>query len=172
MAGIVRRLDELGRIVIPKQMRKSMHLEVGDEMQIVYDGETLSIKRVSGLKANRKITKAVARVLCEGVEADACVCDMHTIVGCEGKNKRHYQDAVLHVKFVEILKSRRVEILHGDELKNVFCDRECVCCYAIVEPIVSDGDLLGGIILLLDCLPSDVARAYVHFCATLLGTVL
>lgn len=172
MAGIVRRLDELGRIVIPKDMRKSMRLEVGDEMQIVSDGETLSIKRMSGLLANKKMLKAIARVLCDATEANVCVCDTHKVVACEGKNKRYYQEASLQEKFADVMHARRVEILHGDELKEVFCGKECVCCYAIIQPIVAGGDLLGGIILLLDCLPSDIARAYMRFCAELIGAVL
>lgn len=172
MAGIVRRLDELGRIVIPKEMRKSMRLEVGDEMQIVSDGETLSIKRMSGLLANKKMLKAIARVLCDEIEADVCVCDTHKVVACDGKRKKQYQEASLQEKFVDGMRARRVEILHGDELKEMFCGKECICCYAIMQPIVAGGDLLGGILLFLDCLPSDVARAYVRFCAELIGTVL
>lgn len=172
MAGIVRRLDELGRIVIPKEMRKSMRLEVGDEMQIVSDGETLSIKRMSGLLANKKMLKAIARVLCDEIEADVCICDTHKAVACDGKRKKYYQEASLQEKFVDVMRARRVEILHGDELKEMFCGKECVCCYAIMQPIVAGGDLLGGILLFLDCLPSDVARAYVRFCAELIGTVL
>ena len=44
MVGIVRRIDELGRIVIPKEMRKTMRLQVGDEMEISANDEGLTLK--------------------------------------------------------------------------------------------------------------------------------
>lgn len=170
--GIVRRIDELGRIVIPKEMRRAMRLEVGDEMQISSDGETLSIKRASGFSANIKTLKAIAAQLCKATEADTAVSDCNSVLACEGKNKRRYSNAVLSAELVEIIRKRKSEIIHGEQLRHALVGVECEGCYAVVEPIVINGDIAGAIVLLLDCLPSDVARAYVHFCAELIAAAL
>ena len=45
--GIVRRIDELGRIVIPKELRRSMRLHVGDELEIAKDGDFMTMKKYS-----------------------------------------------------------------------------------------------------------------------------
>lgn len=172
MAGIVRRLDELGRIVIPKEMRRTMRLNVGDEMEISSNGETLSLKRAGGLLSNINMLKALARELACATEADVCIVDCNSVIVSEGQCKKRYANAKLSSNLIEVVRSRKVDILHGDIMKNALEKVECSGCYLVVEPIVVGGDLLGGILLFLNCLPSDVARAYLHFCTTLICAVL
>ena len=43
--GIVRRLDELGRVVIPKELRKTLTIDVKDPLEIYVDGETIILKK-------------------------------------------------------------------------------------------------------------------------------
>lgn len=69
-SGIVRRIDELGRIVIPKEMRKTMRLQVGDEMEITSSGDTLTLRRYSGFQSVLSEAKSVARELGKAVDAD------------------------------------------------------------------------------------------------------
>ena len=60
-SGIVRRIDELGRIVIPKEMRKTMRLQVGDEMEITSSGDTLTLRRYSGFQS---VLSEIGRASC------------------------------------------------------------------------------------------------------------
>lgn len=167
--GIVRRIDELGRIVIPKEMRRSMRLEVGDEMEIFSDGEMLSLKRASGLSGNIKGIKTLTLALAKNTDADVIVSDLNYVLVCEGKNKKRYSGGRMSDALCEIVRARKAQVLHGDELKNAI---NCECCYLVLEPIFVGGDLVGSIMLMLDCLPSDIARAYLNFCATLIGSTL
>ena len=54
----------------------------------------------------------------------------------------------------------------------MFDDRSMLCNYCVVEPIVACGDVVGVAALLIDGLPSDVARAYLHFCVELVSKSL
>lgn len=73
--GIVRRIDELGRIVIPKELRRSMRLHEGDELEIAMDGDLMTMKKYSEMEAMRHILEDIAVSLKEFTEADVFVCD-------------------------------------------------------------------------------------------------
>lgn len=171
-SGIVRRIDELGRIVIPKELRRTMRLNEGDEMEISSEGECLILRKYSGIESVISTVKGVARSLAQATESDVIFVNTTKVLVAEGKNKKHYFDAPLSDKFAKLVRSRNVEVLHGEDLKDLFCDRECICCYAVVEPIIACGDLVGAAVILLDGLPSDIARAYLHFCVELIQTSL
>lgn len=170
--GIVRRIDELGRIVIPKELRRSMRLKEGDEMEIAARGDTIYLRRYSGFESVLSSAKAIAKLLYESTDADVLFVSSTNVLIAEGKNKRNYQDARLDDNFSAIIRKRKTEILHGDELKKVFDGHECDCCYLVVEPVLVNGDLVGAVVLLLASLPSDIARAYLHFCVQLLQASL
>ena len=73
--GIVRRIDELGRIVIPKELRRSMRLHVGDELEIAMDGDFMTMKKYSEMEAMRHILEDIALSLREFTEAEVFICD-------------------------------------------------------------------------------------------------
>ena len=68
--GIVRRMDELGRIVIPKEIRRSLRLAEGEEMEILPDGEKLIVRKHSRFsEAKRAAADVVSDLFSEPVEA-------------------------------------------------------------------------------------------------------
>lgn len=170
--GIVRRIDELGRIVIPKEMRRTMRLSEGDEMEISADGDRLSLRKYSGIESVMGTARAVVKALAQATDADVLFVDASKVLVADGANKKHYLGATLSEQFAKTVRSRNTEIIHGDALKNMFGDRECLGCYIVLEPVIACGDLVGGLALLLDGLPSDVSRAYLHFCVELIQSTL
>ncbi|MBR4800867.1 MAG: AbrB/MazE/SpoVT family DNA-binding domain-containing protein [Clostridia bacterium] len=170
--GIVRRIDELGRIVIPKELRRTMRLRFGDEMEIFATNGSLILKKFNGYETIKNAVSAVTKSLAESVEADVVVLDSSNVVAAEGEKKKKLVGAQIGGELQKAVSSRRAAVLHGEDLKGVFEDVECECCYLVFEPIVKNGDSFGGIALLLNTLPSDVARAYLKFCADLIGATL
>ena len=68
-AGIVRRIDELGRIVIPKEMRRTMHLKEGDEMEILSSGDALTLRKYSSFESILPIIRSTAKLLSKAPDA-------------------------------------------------------------------------------------------------------
>lgn len=68
--GIVRRMDELGRIVIPKELRRIMRLKEGDEMEIFSEGESLVVRKHSRFDAVRRAADKAVRLLHERTGCD------------------------------------------------------------------------------------------------------
>ncbi len=172
LAGIVRRLDELGRIVIPKEMRRTLHLNEGDEMEITMQTDTVTLRKYSGFESIVATLKAVAGLLSKETQADVLVVTQDSVVAAEGKNKKRYIGAELTETFSDAVRARRAVVFHGDELSNLFRDKQCDCVYAVYEPVTVRGDLVGGAMLMLDSLPSDISRAYLHFCVGLIEASL
>ncbi len=171
-AGIVRRIDELGRIVIPKEMRRTMRLKEGDEMEIAASGDSITLRKYSGFESVLAAAKAVGKLLAESLDADVLFVSPEGVAVAEGKNRKKYAGAALTDAFQSAVRARKGAILHGEQLKDLLDGREIECAYLVLEPVVVNGDLVGAAALLLSTLPSDIARAYLHFCAELIEAAL
>lgn len=171
-SGTIRRIDELGRIVIPKEIRRGMHINVGDEMEIARSGDTLEIKKHSRFEEQKEVVLATAKLLARETGSKVLVVDLQKVVLDAGGDKKKYQGKVLAGSLAKAVSSRRAEVIHGDDLRGVFEDGDADCDYLVFEPIEACGDSFGGMALLLKTLPSDVARAYLAFCTKLIGAAL
>ena len=171
-AGIVRRIDELGRIVIPKEMRRTMHLKEGDEMEILSNGDALTLRKYSSFESVLPIIKSTAKLLAKATDATVLFVDTSAVTVAEGRNKRAYQSAELSDGFSNTVRARRSEIIKGEGLREIFFDRDAECKYCVLEPVIVGGDLMGAALLLLETEPSDVTRGYMNFCVELIASAL
>lgn len=171
-AGIVRRIDELGRIVIPKEMRRTMHLKEGDEMEILSSGDALTLRKYSSFESVLPIIRSTAKLLAKATDSTVLFVDTSCVSVAEGKDKRTYQSAELSEWFSNKVRERRTETVRGDRLREIFFDRdaECVCC--MLEPVIVGGDLMGAAMMLLNGEPDDVTKSYMHFCVELIASAL
>ncbi len=170
--GIVRRIDELGRIVIPKEMRKTMRLQVGDEMEISANDEGLTLKRYSGFQSVLPSCKAIIKALAEAKDCDAVAVNANEVVVAEGKNKKQFQGAKISDALSNRIRKRKEEMLDKSSLSNAFDNVDCPRDCAIVQPVVAGGDLVGAIMLMKDESPKDSDKDYLRFCADLISASL
>ena len=70
LAGIVRRIDELGRIVIPKEIRKTLHIKNGENLEIFIDGETIVLKKYSELGNLKELSDTITETLYQTIKAN------------------------------------------------------------------------------------------------------
>lgn len=171
-AGIVRRIDELGRIVIPKEMRRTMHLKEGDEMEILSSGDSLTLRKYSSFESVLPIIRSTAKLLAKATDTTVLFVDTSSVTVAEGKNKKTYQNAELSDAFSDTVRARRTEVMHGDDVKDIFYDCEAQGEYLVLEPVIVAGDLMGSAVMLLDKAPTDTERAYMRFCVDLIASAL
>ena len=137
--GIVRRIDELGRIVIPKEIRRTQRIRQGDSLEIftAADGEVV-FKKYSPLSGLGSLSKVYAEVLAKSLGRPVVVCDTHQIVAAAGPGR-------------------------GELLGRAISPERPILCAA---PILAHGDIEGGVLLPgtgRDALPEEEA---VHAVAT------
>ena len=171
-AGIVRRIDELGRIVIPKEMRRTMHLKEGDEMEILSSGDALTLRKYSSFESVLPIIRSTAKLLAKATDSTALFVDTSAVSVAEGKDKRKYQSQKLSEDFANEVRERKVGVLSDKRIKGMFADCIAEAKYVVIEPVIVGGDLFGAGVLLLDKSPDDTVRAYLHFCVELISSAI
>ena len=149
--GIVRRIDELGRVVIPKEIRRTLRIKEGDPLEIFTDRDELMLKKYSPIATLEKFSKATARSLNDLSGKLAVICDTDGVLHAFGEGKREFDGKGLSPEMDRILKERRSYIASaaegGDVVPVTNMGEEGMTAQVIV-PIVSGGDCLGAVAIL------------------------
>ena len=88
--GIIRRIDELGRIVIPKEIRKSLRIKNGDNLEIVVDGENISLRKYSQIENLENIANVYAESFNQVLKYTVIITDTDKVVAVGGNMKKKY----------------------------------------------------------------------------------
>ena len=151
--GIVRRIDELGRVVIPKEIRRTLRIREGDPLEIFtdHDGEVV-LKKYSPIGEIATIAKDYTDSLYRTLGHIALISDRDAVVSASGANKREYIEKALSPEVDQILQSRQLQLLNlasGARMIPVTNDDQADAYSAqIVAPILADGEIIGSLILL------------------------
>ena len=107
--GIVRRIDELGRIVIPKEIRRTQRIRQGDSLEIftAADGEVV-FKKYSPLSGLGSLSKVYAEVLAKSLGRPVVVCDTHQIVAAAGPGRGELLDRAISPELEQLLAARSI----------------------------------------------------------------
>lgn len=147
--GIVRRIDELGRVVIPKEIRRTQRIRRGDALEIftAADGEVV-FKKYSPLVELGQLSGVYAEVLAKSLGRPILVCDRDVVVAATGPSRNDLMGRSISEALESLLTMRSVYTAPGETAKRVKAfersDRQLLC----VAPIVAHGDIEGGVCLI------------------------
>lgn len=149
--GIVRRIDDLGRVVIPKEIRRTMRIREGDPLEIFTSNEgEVIFKKYSPIGELSTISAQYSDVLYKTMELPIVVCDRDHVVCVSGLPKKELLERRVSPSLEECMQSRKNYTLAEGESKKLY-PVEGVEKYAIVCcPIISSGDICGAIMMLGD----------------------
>ena len=149
--GIVRRIDDLGRVVIPKEIRRTLRIREGDPLEIFTDREgEIILKKYSPIGELSTFAKQYAESLSQTIGCLVCVSDMDQIIAASGSGRKDIQEKFITKQLEKVLEERE-EILAalGDKkFVKVTNDQEENYSYEVISPIVCEGDVIGSVILL------------------------
>lgn len=151
--GIVRRIDELGRVVIPKEIRRTLRIREGDPMEIYtdHDGEVV-LKKYSPIGEIAAIARDYTDSLYRSLGHICCICDRDMIVSASGASKRELWEKPLSHEMETAVSNRQT--LHLNAAANArmipITNEDDPGSYTaqIVVPIIADGEVIGGLALL------------------------
>ena len=100
--GIVRRIDELGRVVIPKEIRSTLRLKSGDPLEIFTDHDELMLKKYSPIASLDKFSEGTAKSLSDLSGHIAVICDTDEVLHASGRGQRMFDGKSLSEKMEKI----------------------------------------------------------------------
>lgn len=149
--GIVRRIDELGRVVIPKEIRRTLRIKEGDPLEIFTERDELMLKKYSPIATLDKFSEATARTLNDLSGLLTLISDTDEILSACGEGKRGL-GRHLSREMDRVLRERRsylADRADGGTVLPITEGEEKDAYYAqLIIPIVSGGDCLGAVVLL------------------------
>ncbi len=147
--GIVRRIDDLGRVVIPKEIRKTLRIKEGDPLEIYTEKDELVFKKYSPVVGASEVAKTTAESISEMTEKTCVVTDTDCIIVVSGGKKDIIGKNISNVvdKVIKSRKSVCVRKSDGGEILPLFKGEEVNSENQIIVPIISGGDCYGVIAL-------------------------
>ncbi|MBO5097544.1 MAG: AbrB/MazE/SpoVT family DNA-binding domain-containing protein [Agathobacter sp.] len=149
--GIVRRIDDLGRIVIPKEIRRTMRIREGDPMEIFTsrEGEIL-LKKYSPVGELSEFAGSLAESLAQVLGELVCITDRDYVIAAAGTGKKDYDGKMLDSQMQTAIdkRSNGVEAGEKKEMIKVTVDDEKNYVRQVVATILANGDSIGAIVIL------------------------
>ena len=149
--GIVRRIDDLGRVVIPKEIRRTMRIKEGDPLEIFTDREgEVIFKKYSPIGEMQTFANEYAETLQKTSASPIFICDRDAVIAVSGASKRDYLERKISRGLEEIVESRSLYVRgNGKEPVAVINDggAHYVNC---AMPILSEGDIVGCVASVTD----------------------
>ena len=145
--GMVRRIDDLGRVVIPKEIRRTMRIREGDPLEIFTDKDgELIFKKYSPIGELSDFASQICDSLKKATEGIAAVCDRDSIIAISGGAKRELLDKPVSSELAHLMEQRSsycheqgaagMPVTGSDERFRV----------SVAAPVISEGDVMGAVL--------------------------
>ncbi|HHW30917.1 MAG TPA: stage V sporulation protein T [Clostridiaceae bacterium] len=151
--GIVRRIDDLGRVVIPKEIRRTLRIREGDPLEIFTDrdGEVI-LKKYSPIGELGDFAAQYAESLHKTSGHITCIADRDTIIAVSGASKKDFLEKPLSPELEKIIEEKTTVVAKSpsDKIIAITADEDGSTKYTsqVISSIVSEGDPIGAVILL------------------------
>ena len=168
--GIVRRVDDLGRIVIPKEIRRTLRIREGDPLEIYTEKDGGVIFRKYSPMGD---LQEFAAQMCESISSAtghiAAVTDRDTIIALHGAPKRDLMDKPNSPELERLMEMRTNYLFQSGDTPIRACDGAEKYHLGAAAPILSQGDLMGSVLLLLSESDNPLKEADQHLARTVAG---
>ncbi|HIW31554.1 MAG TPA: stage V sporulation protein T [Candidatus Paenibacillus intestinavium] len=147
--GIVRRIDDLGRVVIPKEIRRTLRIREGDPLEIFVDrdGEVI-LKKYSPIGELGDFAKEYAESLFESVGHITLISDRDTIITVAGASKKELLDRSIGQTLETCMDNRKTHLETNSGSYEIVKDQPDTYSSYIIAPIIAGGDPIGTVVML------------------------
>jgi len=147
--GIVRRIDDLGRVVIPKEIRRTHRIKEGDPLEIYTDREgEVIFKKYSPIGELAEFASSYAEALSKTIGHPVCITDKDRVISLSGIPKKELLDKKVGSEIESLMEEKSSFLRKNHDSKNIYVsddsDKYSVGAFA---PIISEGDSIGSVIV-------------------------
>ena len=171
--GIVRRIDDLGRVVIPKEIRRNLRIREGDPLEVYIEDDKVIYKKYSPIGDMANIAYTYAEALGAISGHSVLITDRDYVVAVSGVSRRDYLERTISSELEDVIEKRYPYQYNQESLVHPVA--EFPRAASVVYPILSQGELYGSVVLLADdryTTPSDVELKLARYTASLIGSQL
>lgn len=150
--GIVRRIDDLGRVVIPKEIRRTLRIREGDPLEIFTDREgEVILKKYSPIGEIGTFAKQYAESLATVGNCSVIITDRDQVISVAGGSKKELMGRSVSRTLEEVMTEREIIDTSTNKKKGVSIvegDGKEGANAQVIYPIISEGDVTGAVVIM------------------------
>lgn len=148
--GITRRIDDLGRVVIPKEIRRTLRIREGDPLEIFtdHDGEII-LKKYSTMEDLSDFAGKYADALAQTTGCIVAIADREKIIAASGGGRKELLHQTVSRDLEQVIDGRENVLCSGmDPSYRSIVGEGDPFLYEAISPIICEGDAVGAVVLL------------------------
>lgn len=166
--GVVRRIDDLGRIVIPKEIRKSMRIREGESLEIFSGNQNeIILKKYSFVESIEDFSKKVCEAFYTSTKKDIIITDNEKIISAYGGFNQKIIGMKISNFIDKIIQNKEIYVTKGENIE--ISDNFSVKSNLVIRPILIYGDVIGSIIIFTDNKSEEVNIALANYLNNLMS---
>lgn len=143
--GIVRRIDDLGRVVIPKEIRRTMRIREGDPLEIFTDaGGEVIFKKYSPIGEISPFAAQCAEALSEATRLGILICDRDHCIAAAGISKKEVLERRVTPVLEDVMEKRKTVVFENESHPALEGVGRKMC---VASPIIISGDISGAVVM-------------------------
>ncbi|MFT4145790.1 MAG: stage V sporulation protein T [Mobilitalea sp.] len=149
--GIVRRIDDLGRVVVPKEIRRTLRIREGDPLEIFTDREgEIILKKYSPIGELGQFAKQYADSLTQTTGHIVVITDKDQFIAVAGPTKKDLVTKGISHDLEEVINERETIVASKDDKSyiKIMNEEDSEFMFQVITPIISEGDAIGSVIIL------------------------
>lgn len=169
--GVVRRIDELGRIVVPKEMRRTLRIREGDSLEISSNDDSIVLKKYSLVESVDNFITQYVEAVHSSSKKKIIVTDMEKVIAISSGFRKNFIGKKIDIRLDDKIQKRAIQLFErGSNIE--ICEGLTIDNALIIRPITVYGDLSGCVIVLGDNVINDTEKMLAELTAIFVGKYL
>ena len=170
--GVVRQIDDLGRIVIPKELRRTSEIKEGDSLEIFIEGsDRIILKKYSPVQNVNEFIVEFVESIYNSNHRDIIITDNERVTAVAGSVKKDIVGNKISARLEDRIAKRTTQILERGEGMEI-CENYETKKAAVIKPINVFGDILGCVIVMAENDVTDVEKSLAEFSGVFMSRYL
>lgn len=147
--GIVRRIDDLGRVVIPKEIRRTLRIRESDPLEIFTDREgEIILKKYSPIGELSTFAKEYTEALAQAAGCISCITDRDQVIAAAGSGAKEFLEKRVHRELEDAISDRKNLCITDKDFVKIIEDDKLEYSSQVIYTITCAGDAVGAVLLL------------------------
>ena len=146
--GVIRRIDDLGRVVIPKEIRKNLRIKNGDNLEIyINEEDNIILKRFNQIDKQKDLAEAMCKTISSQLKKNILITNTNEVIAAEGTTLKKHLNYQLSEDLLKLIINRK-EIITEDQTTITVTKDKIETGYYVIIPTIANSDVIGLIIML------------------------